>query len=251
MGRPILILRLEAPLQSWGSRSRWDVRDTATEPTKSGIIGLLGCALGYSMQDPQLEQLNSALRFGLRVEHPGRVVIDYQTITDYLPTAAGDFKFGGGASKGPPEKLIAELKEPATIQSPRSYIEDGAFLVVLESTDPGNPVINECARAVQQPRWPTYLGRKACVPTRPVFEAVTEDYADIEDALRRLPWSWLGRCCQSRRSLRPVKLDAFAETASNDFDAGITMRQDVVRINKARIYGYHGLKRFTVENPTT
>ena len=44
MGNPILLLRLEAPLQSWGTRSRWDVRDTATEPTKSGIIGLLGCA---------------------------------------------------------------------------------------------------------------------------------------------------------------------------------------------------------------
>ena len=47
MAVPILFLRLEGPLQSWGIRSRWDVRETQPEPTKSGVIGLLGCALGY------------------------------------------------------------------------------------------------------------------------------------------------------------------------------------------------------------
>ena len=41
----ILLLRLEGPLQSWGGRARWDVRDTGRIPTKSGIVGLLGCAL--------------------------------------------------------------------------------------------------------------------------------------------------------------------------------------------------------------
>ena len=41
-----LFLRLEGPLQSWGERGHWAVRDTAPEPTKSGVVGLLGCALG-------------------------------------------------------------------------------------------------------------------------------------------------------------------------------------------------------------
>ncbi len=38
---PIIILRLTGPMQSWGINSRWNFRDTSTEPTKSGIIGLL------------------------------------------------------------------------------------------------------------------------------------------------------------------------------------------------------------------
>jgi CRISPR system Cascade subunit CasD len=46
-----LFLRLEGPLQSWGERARWDVRDTAPEPTKSGVIGLLACALGLSADE--------------------------------------------------------------------------------------------------------------------------------------------------------------------------------------------------------
>src|SRR3954469_17094930 len=96
MGKPILLLRLEGPLQSWGTRSRWDVRDTAPEPTKSGIIGLLGCALGYPLYDPRLEQLSNALRFGVRIENAGAVITDYQTVTDFLPTAAGQYRSRGG-----------------------------------------------------------------------------------------------------------------------------------------------------------
>ena len=43
----IMLLRLEGVLQSWGERSRWDHRDTSDMPTKSALIGLLGCAMGY------------------------------------------------------------------------------------------------------------------------------------------------------------------------------------------------------------
>ena len=253
MGKPILLLRLEAPLQSWGTRSRWDVRDTASEPTKSGIIGLLGCALGYSMRDPRLEQLNEALRFGVRVEHPGRVIVDYQTITDFLPTAAGEFKFSGGAGKGPPEKLIAELKEPATIQSPRAYIEDGAFLVALEATDGNSAVLDDCVRSIQQPRWPLFLGRKACVPTRPIFQAFTDEYDDIEDALSHHPWSWLWSCLwdglEQRPAKRPPKLEVFVERLDGASGPRGSSRQDAVRINAARLYGFCTIQRLTVDFP--
>ena len=39
----VLLLRLAAPMQSWGTTSRFIHRDTGLEPSKSGIIGLL-CA---------------------------------------------------------------------------------------------------------------------------------------------------------------------------------------------------------------
>ena len=41
-----LLLRLAAPLQSWGADSKFEVRKTDREPTKSGVIGLLAAALG-------------------------------------------------------------------------------------------------------------------------------------------------------------------------------------------------------------
>ena len=85
----VLLLWLEGPMQSWGTRSRWDVRDTGLEPTKSGVIGLLGCAMGLPRNNPELERLDGDIRFGVRVENPGIVSADYHTVTGYHRTAAG------------------------------------------------------------------------------------------------------------------------------------------------------------------
>lgn len=41
-----LLLRLAAPLQSWGIDSKFDIRRTGREPSKSGVIGLICAALG-------------------------------------------------------------------------------------------------------------------------------------------------------------------------------------------------------------
>jgi CRISPR system Cascade subunit CasD len=65
MAANTLFLRLEGPLQSWGERARWSVRDTAPEPTKSGVVGLLGCALGIK-DDADLRELSEHLRMGVR-----------------------------------------------------------------------------------------------------------------------------------------------------------------------------------------
>ena len=41
----VLLLRLAGPMQAWGTQSRFTVRDTGLEPSKSGVIGLLCAAL--------------------------------------------------------------------------------------------------------------------------------------------------------------------------------------------------------------
>jgi CRISPR system Cascade subunit CasD len=166
-----LFLRLEGPLQSWGERARWSVRDTAPEPTKSGIVGLLGCALGIS-DDAGLRELSDSLRMGVRCDRPGKRLIDYHTVgggyaEPALLTATGKPKYSSGT--------------PHTEQTWRSYLCDAAFLVALQ----GPPdMIARLAKAIQAPHWPIYLGRKACVPTRPPFDGLG-DYPDLENALRR------------------------------------------------------------------
>jgi len=243
MGKPLLLLRLEGPLQSWGTRSRWDVRDTQPEPTKSGIIGLLGCALGYGRGDGRLEELDAGLRLGVRVEHPGRVLEDFQTITDFLPTAAGDFKVSGGTKSAAALRADPEAR-PATILSPRFYLEDAAFLAVLEAGPKDAPkLLSLCAAALHRPAWTLFLGRKACVPTRPIFESLTEEYAGLEDALRRHPWSHLQadlRPRQVRAEARRRVLETFMEDP-----AGSLTRQDSLRLNAARQYGFRQVRRLT------
>ena len=70
---PILLLRLEGPLQSWGERARWDFRDTAPFPTKSAVVGILACAMGLQRESAEIVDMNDALRMAIRADRAGRV----------------------------------------------------------------------------------------------------------------------------------------------------------------------------------
>ena len=55
-----LFLRLEGPLQAWGDTSKFVIRRTMDAPTKSGVLGLLCCAMGLSREKARerLPELN-------------------------------------------------------------------------------------------------------------------------------------------------------------------------------------------------
>ena len=180
-GIPLLVLRIEGPMQSWGLRARWDIRDTGTEPSKSGIVGLLGCALGYYRNDHRLEtELDTRLKIGVREDRRGKIFVDYHTINPnpVFTTADGKKHAPGGDNNA----------YANTIQSYRYYIEDAAFLVVISGPI---ELLERCRDALMTPAWPIYLGRKSCVPTRPVFDSLTSEYVSIDDALHRYPGSEL------------------------------------------------------------
>ena len=74
-----LLLRLAAPLQSWGSDSKFETRKTDREPTKSGVVGLLAAALGLRRDDTEgLARLNG-LRFAVRADQEGSLLVDFHT----------------------------------------------------------------------------------------------------------------------------------------------------------------------------
>ena len=79
----LLILRLEGALQSWGENSKWDARDTAALPTKSGIVGLLACALGWARGDARIAALFDQIQVAVRADRPGVRMTDYQTVTGH------------------------------------------------------------------------------------------------------------------------------------------------------------------------
>jgi CRISPR system Cascade subunit CasD len=167
-----LFLRLEGPLQSWGVRSRWDPRDTSLEPTKSGVVGLLACALGWGRdRDDDLRNLSQSLTFGVRIDRPGRLLRDYQTV------------FGGVMSAGGKIKVTQSSGERETVVSPRQYLADASFLAVVQGSD---DLIERLAQALQNPHWPLYLGRKSCPPAVPPFDGVGE-FDALQEALERRP----------------------------------------------------------------
>ncbi|MFU0833392.1 MAG: Type I-E CRISPR-associated protein Cas5/CasD [Oscillospiraceae bacterium] len=165
---PILVLRLEGVLQSWGEHSKWNWRDTADMPTKSGVIGLLGCALGLERSSPQLAELSRELTIAVRADRPGRQMTDFQSVqSDRLLKANGELRSGGN-----------------TLISFRSYLQDACFTVVLTGED---KILKKLEQALKKPKWPIYLGRKSCVPTRPVLDKITYEYTTLEEALQKLP----------------------------------------------------------------
>ena len=195
-----LLMRLTGPMQAWGTQSRFSTRDTGLEPSKSGVIGLICAALGRSRTAP-LDDL-AALRMGVRADREGVMKVDYHT---------------SGAGYGVP--LAAGGKQ--TVLSNRYFLADADFLVGLE----GDPdVLNAIARAISQPRWQIYLGRKAFVPSAPITLPDSEPWGpglrntDLEDALTNYPW--LGDFDDRRRTL-PVPehlrivLDATQEDATD------------------------------------
>ncbi len=66
-----LLLRLAAPLQSWGIDSKFDIRRTGREPSKSGVIGLICAALGIKRDDDEMVSQLATLLFGVRVDKEG------------------------------------------------------------------------------------------------------------------------------------------------------------------------------------
>lgn len=152
---PTLLLRLAGPLQSWGTTSRFDERDSQLEPSKSGVLGLICAALGRDRTEP-VDDL-ARLKMGVRVDREGLLMRDYQTATGVM-TAAGKTDLG------------------RTVVSPRYYLADAAFLVGLEDADRG--LLERVHAALRAPVWPLALGRKSFPPGEPVWMA---------DALREAP----------------------------------------------------------------
>lgn len=146
-----LLLRLAGPMQSWGTQSRFKIRDTGLEPSKSGVIGLLCAALGWP-RETDVTRL-AELRMGVRVDREGIQERDYHTV-------------GGVHRKGERYGVVtAEGSPGGTVVSQRYYLADADFLVGLEG-DEG--LLRELDAALADPIWQTFLGRKAFVPGVPV-----------------------------------------------------------------------------------
>jgi CRISPR system Cascade subunit CasD len=171
----ILYLRLSGPMQSWGTGSKLQIRRTDQYPSKSGVLGLLLCAMGVDRdRAPTVLGPLVDLQMGVRIDRPGELDWDYHT----AGAGVGIRKAEGGV------KLTASTKEPETLLSRRQYLLDSSFLVALSGD---SDVIQRCADALRDPVWPVFLGRKCCVPTEPVL-AGTEEHASLKAALEAMPF---------------------------------------------------------------
>ncbi|MBM4285881.1 MAG: type I-E CRISPR-associated protein Cas5/CasD [Deltaproteobacteria bacterium] len=166
-----LLLRLAGPMQSWGIQSRFTIRDTGLEPSKSGVVGLLCAALGRARHEP-VDDL-AALKMGVRVDRQGQVKMDFHTA-------------GGGVMR-PGEKYGVALADGSGVRavtSQRYYLADADFLVGMESED--ESLLHRLDAALSRPIWPLFLGRKAFVPGTPVRLGIAN--LTFREALAAFPY---------------------------------------------------------------
>ncbi len=147
-----LLLRLEGPMQSWGYRSRFDYRDTALEPTRSGVIGLICAAMGIAREDEKEILRFEPIRMGVRVDEPTYWRICFPRAVYQGPRPERDYHTALDVIK-------ADGKGTDTVVSHRDYLADASFTVGLQSED--LQLLQDIADALQSPKWPLFLGRKA------------------------------------------------------------------------------------------
>lgn len=178
VGTHTLLLRLVGPLQAWGTDSRFGLRDTHAEPSRSGVTGLLCAALGWDRavvshdvagRTLTLEDV-AAWRFGVRVVQEGVRVRDFHT----AGKAAGPGGVGFLRASGAVEKSDVIVTE-------RFYLSDAAFIAGFEVDD--RALAEALHGALERPVWPLSLGRRACLPSLPLALGVLE--VPLAEALLR------------------------------------------------------------------
>lgn len=182
MSEPYLLLWLEAPLQAWGHDSKFGRRDSLDFPTKSGVLGLLCCALGAGGE--QTEWLARWANRDMLVE--AYVPQNKQGLPMPRLPMLRDFHMVGSGydDKDPWQSLLIPKKSDGkkavgggTKMTYRYYLQDMAFAVALQGPVAELEVLQQ---ALRSPVWDLYLGRKNCVPTEFIEQGI---YANLEDAL--------------------------------------------------------------------
>jgi len=177
-------------MQSWGTQSRFTVRDTGLEPSKSGVLGLLCAALGIDREDDDGLKPLTSLRVGIRVDREGLLQVDYHT--------AKDVRMANGKTKD-------------TELSNRYYLANAVFLVGLESED--LDLLERVQAALHKPVWALFLGRKSFVPSEPIpLENGLRNGETLEQALQSFPCL----CEPEKEKLRVVLEDTSGSIVRTD-----------------------------------
>lgn len=180
MSTSYLLLWLEAPLQSWGHDSKFGRRDSLDFPTKSGVLGLLCCALGAGSEQLEWLQRWSSLDMQVRAY----VLGDNRGGAAHRLPLLRDFQMVGSGydDQYPWESLLIPKKSDGgkavgggSKMTYRYYLQDMAFAVVLQGPSED---VDLAANALKSPVWDLYLGRKNCVPTEIILQGVFESAED-------------------------------------------------------------------------
>ena len=175
------------------------------------MIGLLAAALGLRRDEHEALLRLTGLRFGVRVEREGQLLVDYHT--------------------------AKTQDEKTSYVTYRHYLQDAVFLVGLESED--TTLLQELETALKHPVYPLYLGRRSCPPTLPLCLGIRA--GKLLDTLRAEP------LLVKQRNGAPLRIVADTDPA----DAAAVPRRDLaVSFSPVhRQYGFRPVREWNTNPP--
>ena len=160
---PVVVLALDAPLQSWGEVAGFSSeRPTGAMPTLSGVTGMVANALGLARGE--LGDGLAQASMWSRADRPGVRLRDFHTVAGHQMGSQADEDGVLRHKTGKPVHV--------TLPTERWYLADAAF-VAAWAPGPGLTA-EDAAAALRRPARPLYLGRRSCPPAAPVLLGVSE-----------------------------------------------------------------------------
>ncbi|MFF3544742.1 type I-E CRISPR-associated protein Cas5/CasD [Streptomyces platensis] len=157
-----ILLRLAAPLMSFGEHAAFHYRDTLAFPTRSALTGLFAAAQGKSREEALAPDPHTGthpyaeLRFTVRIDRPGSRHTDFHTAGGGRPHKQG-LRTSSGTHR-PQSK--------STLITHRVYLADAVFVVAVQGP---TPLLHDLTACLEQPEFAPYLGRRACIPNEPLL----------------------------------------------------------------------------------
>lgn len=223
-----LLLRLAAPLQSWGVRSKFEIRQTEREPSKSGVIGLLACAMGISREDQEALEKLSRLEFGVRVDQEGQLLRDFHMVHAYKNRQ--DYRTGE--------------KHQCAYITERYYLADAVFLAGVSTDD--RDLLKQLEEALVHPAFPLYLGRRSCPPSLPILLGRRD--CSLWEALQQEPWlaaEWYRKRFPQGQPVLRLTVDSAAPGAASVCDVPVSFRP------ACRQYAFRNVAAQSIPMPMT
>ena len=198
-----LVLQLQGPLQSWGTESRFEYCKTGIIPSRSAIAGMLCAALGLdrgSAEEAEFLQDFSAVRMTAISVQKSRTAPNNPEKKQQPVSADIFFDLATDTTNAPengkPRFPMRRMEDYHTVQNTiiartgqvaadavitrRHYLNDASFLVFLAGQE---WLVHKMAEAIKDPVWGVWLGRKACLPSAPVFAGLFSTQTEAERKL--------------------------------------------------------------------
>ncbi|MHA1145875.1 MAG: type I-E CRISPR-associated protein Cas5/CasD [Candidatus Helarchaeota archaeon] len=180
-----LLLRFSGPMQSYGTDSKFNIRNSAQFPTKTAVLGLICSALGIT-REKDISHL-AQLRMGIRIDSEGVMQNDFQIARNVYPAHGG---------------------KKATEISTRYFLSDAEFLVGLEAED--EKILSYIQEGLKNPEFQIFLGRKSHVPSKPVWlKDGLKKNTPLETALTEYP-------LLKRLTSRKTRRESLEQDSSDD-----------------------------------